>query len=810
MGNLLQDLRFAFRQFRTSPGFTVTAVVSLMLGIGATTAIFSVVYAILLDPYPYKDADRMVHVELRDKSGRGPLLFVNGAEYAQLRQASSIDDVFLQQSKQENLTGEQFPISVDVGLYSANLFQYMGVPPLLGREFGPSDVAGGTPAPVAVLSYLFWQKQFGGSRDVLGKTVELDHSLYTVVGVVPPRFTWGDSDVYLPGVPSADPHDTWLSFVKLKPGVKHPAAAAQLQVLVDRFTSADPKDFRRDRKVAIVTLNEEVLGRFAGTLVLLFGAVLALLVIGCANVSILMLARGTARQHELAVRVSVGAGRGRLIRQLLTESTLLSVAGAALGVLAAYRGVDAISAMVPYYSFPHEASIHVNGVVLLFTAAVALLTGVLFGISPAWQISRPQLGPLMQASSARLVGSSRGRRMHRLLIAGQVALTLLLLTAAGAAMKAFVALTHTQLGFDPEGVISLDVAFPKGANPRWEQRIQANETIRKAIQEIPGVSSAGVSTTWFPGFGGYNAKIELQSKPSLTDAQAVLTLVSPQTVSALRIPLMTGRMFDDAEVMRAAHVALVNQAFLQQYLPSGDPIGQRVRSPMLQVEIPDFAFAQAPTDWLEVIGVVGDARNDGLERPVKPAVFIPYSFVLPPDEQLLVKASRNPDAVLLSIKRSLAQRNPELVVGGRDHTVGWWLNTQGWGRERFIATLFGLFAALALALAATGLYSVVSFAVTQRTQELGIRMALGAQRGSVIRLVMNSTAATLAMGIALGLGLSFALSKVISSWAGGGSSRDPLTLLAAALILILAAAMACFVPAWRAASIDPMQALRTE
>ena len=809
MGTLLQDLRYALRQFRSAPGFTVTAVVSLMLGIGATTAIFSVVYAILLDPYPYKDADRMVHVELRDKSGRGPLLFVNGAEYAQLRQASSIDDVFLQQSKQENLTGEQFPVSVDVGLYSPNLFEYMGVPPLLGREFGPSDVSGGAPAPVAVLSYLFWQKQFGGSRDVLGKAIELDHSLYTVIGVAPPRFTWGDSDVYLPGVPTADPHDTWLSFVKLKPGVKHAAAAAELQVLVDRFTSADPKDFRRDRKVAIVTLNQEVLGRFAGTLVLLFAAVLALLVIGCANVSILMLARGTARQHELAVRVSVGAGRARLIRQLLTESTLLSVTGAALGVLAAYRGVGAISAMVPYYSFPHEASIHVNDMVLLFTAVVALLTGILFGISPAWQISRPQLGPLMQASSAKLLGGARGRRTHSLLISGQVALTLLLLTGAGAAMKAFVALTHTQLGFDPDGVISLDVAFPKGANPTWAQRIQANETIRKAVEEVPGVVSSGVSTTWFPGFGGYTAKIELQSKPSLTDAQAVLTLVSPQTVSALRIPLMTGRMFDDAEVMRAAHVALVNQAFLQQYLPSGAPIGQRVRSPMLRIEIPDFAFAQAPTDWLEVIGVIGDARNDGLDRPIKPAVFLPYSFVLPPDEQLLVKASGNPDAVLLNIKRRLSQMNPDLVVGGRDHTVSWWLNTQGWGRERFIATLFGLFAALALALAATGLYSVVSFAVTQRTQELGIRMALGAPRGNVVRLVLNSTALTLGAGIAVGLGLSFALSKIIASWAGG-SSRDPLTLLASALILTLAAAIACLVPAWRAASIDPMKALRTE
>jgi predicted permease len=322
MNSIVQDLRYAIRHIRKSPGFALTALISLTLGIGATTAIFSVVYGVLLDPYPYKDADRMVHVELRDKTDRGPLLFVNSTEYQELRHASSIDDIFLQNDHQETLTGGQFPMSVNVGQYSPNLFTYMGVPPALGRQFTPDDAPGGKGSAVAVLSYLFWQKQFAGSRDVVGKTIELDGTPYTVIGVARPRFTWGDSDVYLPAMPTADPHDYWMSFIKLKPGVKHPAARAELQVLVDRFVKDDPKDFRRDRKVAIVTLNEEVLGRFSGTLVLLFIAVLALLIIGCANVSILLLARGIARQHELAVRASIGASRGRLIQQLLTESVL--------------------------------------------------------------------------------------------------------------------------------------------------------------------------------------------------------------------------------------------------------------------------------------------------------------------------------------------------------------------------------------------------------------------------------------------------------------------------------------------------------
>jgi len=808
MWTLLQDLRFALRQFRKSPGFVITAILSLMLGIGATTAIFSVIYGVLLDPYPYKDNDRMVHVQLNDKkSGRGPLFFVNASGYKDLKTVSSLDDVFLQRENQRNLTGNQIPVSVNVGSYSPNLFQYMGVTPLLGRGFTDADAPGGNAAPVAVLSYLFWQRQFGGSRDVVGKTIELDHQIFTVIGVLPPRFTWGDSDVYLPALPTADPTEYWLSFAKLKPGTKFPVAEAEFQVLADQFAKQD-KQYPQDRKVKIVTLNEQVLGQFAGTLTLLFGAVLALLIIGCANVSILLLARGTARQHELAVRVSVGAGRGRLIRQLLTESVILSVTGAALGVLAAYKGVVALATFLPYYSFPHEAAIHVNAAVLVFTAAVALLTGILFGVSPAWQLSRPHLSHLIQASSGKHSGSGHNRHTHRLLIAGQVALTLLLMAAAGAAMRAFAVRIHTPLGFEPDHVISMNIGFPKGANPTWPARLNANEQVRKTITEVPGVDTASVSTTWFPGFGGFNAKIELQSKPSLTDAQAVGCLVSPQEFLTLRIPLLAGRVYDDSEVMRGAHLAVVNQSFVKQFLSGSDPVGQRVRSPMLKIERPSLLLAQAPDDWLEIIGVVGDAKNDGLDHPVKPAVFVPYSFVLPTDESLLVRVTGNPEIVLRSIKERLRQLNPEMVVVS-DHTLLWWLETQGWGQERFIATLFSLFAVLALALAATGLYSVVSFAVNQRTQEVGIRMALGAPRTSIIRLVLASTGTMLGFGVAIGLGLSVALNGVVASWVKG-SSRDPLTLFGSAILLLLVAVAACVVPAWRAATIDPMRALRTE
>jgi len=808
MWSVLQDLIFAFRQFRKAPGFVLTAVISLMLGIGATTAIFSVVYGVLLDPYPYKNNDRMVHVELNDKDGRGPLLFTNGAGFSAIRNASAVEDVFFQQNAQQNLTGDQFPMSVNVGLFSPNLFEFMGVPPLLGREFSTSDAPGGNPAPVAVISYLFWQHQFGGSRDVLNKSIELDHKLYTIIGVVPPRFAWGDCDVFLPAAPTGDPHDYWLSFVRLKPGVKFPAAASEFQAIADEFAKND-QAYPQNRHIAIVTLNEQILGKFAGTLALLFGAVLTLLVIGCANVSILLLARGTARQHEFAVRASIGAGRKRLIQQLLTESVVLSVTGALLGIVAAYKGVAWIVAALPIFSFPHEAAIQVNLPVLIFSATVAIATGVLFGISPAWQLSTPQIGALIQASSAKHSGSARSRKSHRILIAGQLALTLLLIASAGAALKAFQARLHTPLGYDPKNVLSLNVGFPKGANPTWEGRVNAQEAVRKVIAEVPGVKDASISTTWFPGLGGFTGKVEIQSRPQLADAQAMLCAVSSHEFSTLHIPLIAGRTFDESETLRAGHVAVVNQAFVKEFLGNTDPIGQGVRSSLLGVGIPEILLAQRPSDWFQIIGVVGDARNNGLNRPVKPAVFFPYSFLLPTDVSLLIKTTTNPDTMLNSIKERLRQHNPELVTGRMNRTLLWWLDTQGWGQDRFMATLFAMFAVFALALAATGLYSVVSFAVSQRTQEVGIRMALGAPRTSIVRLVLASTSVTLCIGLALGVILSVALHGVFSAWSAG-DSRDPLTLVVSSMILVMVALIASLIPAWRAATIDPMRALRTE
>jgi predicted permease len=334
--SIVRDVRYAFRQFLKSPGFAIGAVVSLMLGIGATTTLFSVVYGVLLDPYPYKDANRIVYFELLNKEGRYQPIPVNAGQFDAIRNVSAIEDIFFQQPGLfKNLTGDNSPVAVSAGLYSPNVFTFLGVPPLFGRVFTPSDAPGGNPTPVAVLSFHFWQEHYFGSREVIGKTIELDHAPFTVIGVMPPRFNWFDCDMYLPGKPTADAHDYWMAYPKLKAGTHFPAAEAELQTLVAGFAKEDPDLYGQNPRVRIVALNGDVWGN-RGTIASLFAAAVLLLVIGCANASILLLARGAARQHEFAVRTSLGAGRGRLVRQLLTESVLLSLSGAALGVLAAW------------------------------------------------------------------------------------------------------------------------------------------------------------------------------------------------------------------------------------------------------------------------------------------------------------------------------------------------------------------------------------------------------------------------------------------------------------------------------------------
>ena len=417
MQTLLQDFRFSLRQLFKSPGFSLTAVLSLALGIGATTAVFSVVYAILMNPYPYAASERMIHMRLLDDSQQPRGFGLTGAQWQQIRKSPVVEDAFMEDDWSLTVTGKDLPEDVQGVYFSSNGFTFMGVPPALGRGLIPSDaIDGQEPQPVVVLSYKFWQRHFNGDPSVLGQNLQLVRKNYTIVGVAGPRFTWGDGDVYLPQKVTQDPVKAFYVGVRLKPGVTHEAANAALQPLIQQFAKETPKHFPSDHfRLNVVGLNEQFVHDLGGTLYLLFSAVALLLAIGCGNVSILLLARGTARQHEFAVRTAIGASRGRIVRQLLTESLLLSLTGAALGVLLAYRALALIVELLPKYSFPHEASIQINLPVLAFSVGVALFTGILFGLWPALQLSRPEVSQVMQSNTRKIAGAVRGRTTHGVL-----------------------------------------------------------------------------------------------------------------------------------------------------------------------------------------------------------------------------------------------------------------------------------------------------------------------------------------------------------------------------------------------------------
>src|SRR6516164_11067820 len=464
MQTVFQDLRYALRQIAKSPGFTLTAVISLALGIGATTAVFSVIYAALMNPYPYPAADRIVRLTVESKAGAGDWVNLNGPQIQQLRQLPVVESVLAMDYHAMILTGHDLPENVNaLGLISTG-FDALGVPPALGRGLLPSDaIDGQDPQAVTVLSYKFWQKHFFSNPEVLGKTLQLNRKNYLIVGVAAPRFTWYMADVYLPLKLTQDPGPMCIVDIRLRPGITHEAADAALQPLLDEFARDMPKHFPEHFRVKVEGLNEWVVRSISGTLYLLFGAVALLLAIGCGNVSILLLAQGTARQHELAVRAAVGASRGCLVCHLLTESLLLAAIGAGLGVLASYGILAGIRVLLPPYAFAPEVVIRINMPVLLFSIGAGLATGVLFGLWPAWQLSRTPAGQLLGSNARRITGNVAGRRAHSVLIAGQVALTLLLVAGAGAAMEAFVGLVHQPLGYDPHNVMSVGIPLHDGA-----------------------------------------------------------------------------------------------------------------------------------------------------------------------------------------------------------------------------------------------------------------------------------------------------------------------------------------------------------
>jgi predicted permease len=723
-----------------------------------------------------------------------------------------VEDTFMEDDWNLTITGSDLPEDVDGVYLTSNGFNFLGVPVALGRGLQPSDaIDGQDPQPVVVLGHKFWERHFHGDPGVLGKTMQLMRKNYTIVGVAASRFTWGDGDVYLPMKVTADPIRGLYAGLRLKPGVTHAQADAALAPLIYQFQKETPKHFPSDHlKLHVVGLNEDFVKQLGGTLYLLFGAVALLLLIGCGNVSILLLARATSRQQEFAVRSAVGASRQRIIRQLLTEAVLLSFTGAALGLLLAYKILGVIVANLPEFSFPHEAAIHINLPVLAFSVAVALLTGIIFGLSPAWQLSRPEVSQVMQAGTRKTTRGVSGRKTHNALIAGQIALTLLMMAGAGAAIEGFLKVAHTNLGYDPHNVMSVGIPIHDGTYKTWAERAAYFEQLHDKAAEVPGVTMSAISSNATPPSNGFNTKFQILGKPDNQDQKILFNIVSREYFPTLSVPLLQGKIWDRDDEHRGAAVMVINQTMAKKYFPNGDAVGHSLHFPEVTAQPPFLLTAPGAEGWILIVGVVGDKLDDGLSEPVKPEGFVPYTMAMTMYTQILIKSQTSPLPLVHSVSAAVNSVDHDQQTGGDVRDLEHWITRlPEYARGQLVSWLFGGFAALALALAAVGLYSVVSYTVVQRTNEFGIRMALGAGRGHVLRIVFNSTVLSVGAGIVAGIVLTLALNRVMASWAAE-SSRDPVLLFAAACVLSLVASIACAVPAWRAAQVSPMTAIRYE
>jgi predicted permease len=790
------------RQLRKNPGFALTAVLSLALGIAATTSVFSVIYGLVMHPYPYRAADRMVDILIEDKGGNHDRVLLTGSQFEQLRQANPVESAVAWQSWDLPLTGGDLPEDVRATFLTSNASAYFGVPPLLGRGLIPSDAPAGGPAqPAAVLSYSFWHRHFNASPGVLGKTLQLLRKNYIIIGILPPQFSWTGADVYLPLKISYDPHSVLGFSVTLKPGVPVQAANAEFQALFEQFAKENPARFPAAFRLRIEPLTERYGQSLRHTLYVLFGAVALLLAIGCANTSILLLARGASRRHELDIRAAMGASRARIIQQLLTESLALSLGGTFLGVLLAYGAVPLIAMWLPQSSYPREAAIGINVPVLAFCAVLAFLMPILFGLLPALRLS----------TSDTSVRGARTRRTPAILIAGQIAFTLLLLTVAGGAAQAFLRLMHASLGYDPHNTMEVGIPVHIGSHPGWQARAAYFDRLRSRIAELPEVISAANSFDATPPFNGSNQRFEIMGASAERYNESRLNLVGPEYFSTLHVPLREGRVWNHAETMRGAHVAAINETMARRYWPKGDAVGHAIRMPELKRSPPLRLAAPGSDQPFQIVGIVGDVRNDGLRNPVKPAIYLPYTIWMGLEMNLLVRTHVLPPLSLLHAVRAQVQAvDADQEVDQYVPSLEELIAVQGeWQRERLMTALFGAFAAFALVLATAGLYSVVSYGVARRTNEFGIRMALGAQRSHVLWTVLLSTSAAVGAGVLAGIVLSAGLNSLLVKWTDTGS-RDPFLLFAAALLLMSTSLLAGFFPARRASSIDPIASLRFE
>jgi putative ABC transport system permease protein len=804
---LAQDIRYALRMLRKNLRFTTVSAITLALGIGASAAIFSVVYPVLVNPYPYKGASRMVDFGITGKAEGSARDWYSVDEFRALRDQNRVfDGLVAFNASDKVLSGENLPEVVNVAEMSGNAFEYFGVSPLLGRAFTTADAPWGKPpAPVAVLSFAFWKRHFGSKRDALGKTLRLDDKLYTVIGVLPQRFAWHNADLYLP-------YDQSWKYVwicaRLRPGGTVSEATADLNLIFGQLTKLHPHDYPTDGlTVTVLRLDDWALGSFRQNLLLLVAAVGLLLVIACSNAANLQLARGNARETEIAVRASLGASRGRILRQLLTESVTLSLAGGALGVLLAYIGVRLIVSIMPPSGIPPEAILGVNSTALLFAVVLSVAVGSLCGLAPALRLARPNLGESLAHGEKGGTGNSRRDHTRNALIVGECAIALVLLVGAGMTFRSFLALRAVRLGFDPNRILTMSIPVDWGAT-QWPERVARLNAILSRVQALPGVETAALSmSTQPPPLPGFLHTVA-QAQGAQHGRIVQMDLVSSEFFRAFDVPLVQGRFFTNAEVQEGRQLAVVNRALAKLLWPVGEnPVGHQVHLSLSPWEVDGVARPPGLNGWCEVEGIVGDALNNGLQSPTQPAVYIPYSLLVDSEAALTLRTASNPLPLANAVRSAIASEG-----NGQPVTDVWrysdYLANSMLSHDRFSAVMFLLFGTLGLALCASGIYGVVSYALSRRTHEIGIRMALGAQREQILRMAIRDAMTPVLIGFALGLAGAAIVTRLIASQLHAVRPFDPATVTTVALILGAVALLACYIPARRATKVDPMVALR--
>ena len=809
MDTLLQDIRYAVRMLLKKPGFTAVAVLTLALGIGANTAIFTVVDAALLRSLPYKEPDRLVHLWETNQQQEFHQREASYPDYLTWREQNHSFDQMAGYSRGSfTLTGREAPERIQGAAVTSYFFSTLGVEAIYGRTFYPDEDKPGAENSV-ILSHGLWERRFGGDASIVGQSITLAGRPFTVIGILPPNFKFalaGESELWVALHPSPMQVERrymhWLNVIaRLKPGVSPEQARSDMKAVAGRIADED-QQYHAGSDIAVVELQEQVVGSVKPVLIVLLAAVGFVLLIACANVANLLLARSAARQKEMAIRTALGASRSRVIRQLLTESLLLALLGGACGLFVAAWGVELLVAAIPRSildSMPYLDNLTIDTGVLGFTCAVTLATGLVFGLVPALQASRPGIQETLKDGSRSSTDTAR-HRVRNILVVSEIALALVLLVGAGLMLKSLLRLLEVDTGFDSRNLLTMQLALPASRYSEAETRAAFHQQLLTRIESLPGVKGAATVSV-LPLVGGDTGGFNIEGEPVLGPGEkreSNLRTVSTGYFKVMGIPLIKGRYFTDYDNRTAPNVVIINQTLADRFFPGQEPVGKRII----------FTFGQ-PAPW-QIVGVVGDEKVVSLDARTTPVIYAPYLIDLDSMMGVVVRADSDPDTLATAVRGEVAALDRDLPVYGFKTMDRMIAETPSTFLRRYPALLIGVFAVVAAALAVIGIYGVVSYSVTQRTHEIGIRMALGASKRDILKLVVGQAAGLMIAGVGGGLIAAFAVTRLMASLLYEVSATDLMTFASVSVLLAAVALLASYIPARRAAKVDPMVALRYE